>query len=131
MPFGPTLLPRGQDMIVLTRYIAHRANLVPMGPRASPPTAFDASRYLVAADGGMGYSFVPPDWEMGGMVSWGGSDVHATSMVETLSYVTLVTALQNLSWRLLPDQPPVSFILDEVMEPDREIELLFKRRYLC
>jgi cytochrome P450 len=130
IPFYGTTLPRGQDVIVLSRSVTRQSRDVPSGPNNSPPSIFDPCRYLVE-DPNVGETVsIFPATKLGGFLGFGHGvrSCPGRTYSEALSYATLAIALQNLTWTLAPNHCPVNFIFDLVMAPDCDIQLEVQRR---
>ena len=130
IPFCGTTLPKGADIVILTRSVSRQSSDVPLGPNNSPPSVFDPSRYLVQNPDTGCLACVSPSTSLGGFLGFGYGVRSCPGRVysEALSYTTLVSALQRLSWTLAPDHPQVQFVFDVVYAPAGDIQLVIQRR---
>jgi cytochrome P450 len=122
-------LPKGTDVVVLSRPVSWQSSDVPRGPNDSPPSDFDPARYLVAAaDGSLTSVF--PNTKLGGFLGFGhgARACPGRTYSEALSYAVLVAVLQAFTWCLTPDHPKPRFIFDIIMSPDCDINLALTKR---
>ena len=129
IPFCGTTLPRGTDIVVLTRYISKRSEDVPRGPQDSPPDVFDPCRYLAEDETGA-LTTVSPNNQLGGFLGFG-HGVRACpgrTYTEALSYVILAAALQHFTWSVAPGHPAPRLVFDVVVTTDTDVPLVFARR---
>ncbi|GKY91262.1 hypothetical protein MPSEU_000098800 [Mayamaea pseudoterrestris] len=129
IPFFGSTLPKGADIMIMTRAISWTSSDVPRGPNDSPPNTFDVARYLVTEEDGL-LSSIFPNTRLGGFLGFG-HGVRACpgrTYSEALSYVVLVAALQAFTWMLAPNHPKARFIFDVVMTPDCDVRLQLTKR---
>jgi cytochrome P450 len=130
IPFCGTTLPKGTDIVVLSRSVSWSSKEVPQGPNNSTAKIFDASRYLVTDPDTGATSSVFPSTKLGGFTPFGHGvrSCPGRTYSEALSYAVLVAVLQAFTWTLTPDHPKVGFVFSIVMVPDCDIQLVLTKR---
>ena len=123
------MLPKGTDIMILTRSVSWQSSNVPRGPRELPAHVFDSYRYL-AIDSNDTISSVSPSTKLGGFLSFGHGVRACPGRVysEALSYIVLVAVLQTFSFQLAPNHPKARFVYDVVMAPDCDVRLALTLR---
>jgi cytochrome P450 len=137
IPFCSSTLPKGSIVLILSRYINQSNSDVPKGSNQSPPSNFDAERWLVASTPGTnvaetgsanvtcptpGKGFVFPGF------GFGVRSCPGKLYSEALSLLVLIKTVQDLEFRLPVDHPEAKFIFSVNVIPDCGVTLSFSSR---
>ena len=159
IPFANTCLPKGQKIIVASRYImkhgcqaSSETQGVPVGPNGELPSEFCPRRFLVKANnqssGGSSSSSsssnghtsqerqqvydvrLPEKNSMSYLTFGHGARIcPGQSLSETIITVTIASLLQRYTIQLAPNHPPITHVLGFAEMPEQDVRIVLIPRH--
>lgn len=132
---GGHLIPAGQNLFLLLRYVTYKCQSVPVGPCGESAAEFCPTRWLYEEKNKEDES-VPrlscpmPDMSTMSFLGFGHGlrSCPGRAYAEAFQYCILIRLLQSFSFTLSANRPAVHIGFDVVMGPDKDIHVNLTKR---
>jgi Cytochrome P450 len=126
---GGHVIPAGQNLFLLLRYVTYQCPGVPVGPSGESAAEFCPTRWLVQHEEMKSERNVPhfscpmPDMSTMSFLGFGHGirSCPGRAYAEAFQYCLLIRLLQTFSFTLAANRPDVHISFDVVMGPDKDI----------
>jgi cytochrome P450 len=136
---GGHVIPAGQNLFLLLRYVTYQCPSVPVGPSGESAAEFCPTRWLIheennnnkdERDGVPHLSCPMPDMSTMSFLGFGHGmrSCPGRAYAEAFQYCILIRLLQTFSLTLTANRPEVHISFDVVMGPDKDIHVNLTKR---